>query len=134
MSESKKLALCLLLLRYTVFLVMLMWTIDKFLRPHHAASVFENFYHITGLNNQIIYGIAIAESLLILAFVLGLFKTFTYGAVLMFNSISTFSCFAQYLDPYTNPNLLFFAAWPMLAACFTLSLLRDKDTMLAIGK
>ena len=26
-------------------------------------------------------------------------------------------------------NLLFFAAWPMLAACFALYLLRDLDTL-----
>jgi hypothetical protein len=31
-------------------------------------------------------------------------------------------------------NLLFFAAWPMLAACITLYLLRDLDTLWAMQK
>jgi putative oxidoreductase len=29
-------------------------------------------------------------------------------------------------------NLLFFAAWPMLAACIALYLLRDQDTLLTV--
>jgi hypothetical protein len=34
----------------------------------------------------------------------------------------------QYLNPWEPNNLLFFAAWPMLAACFSLYLLRELDT------
>ena len=30
-----------------------------------------------------------------------------------------------------GPNILFFSAWPMLAACVTLYVLRDFDTMCA---
>jgi hypothetical protein len=37
------------------------------------------------------------------------------------------------LDPFTDANLLFFAAWPMLAACIALFLLREHDTLLSIG-
>jgi hypothetical protein len=46
--------------------------------------------------------------------------------VLLLHAVSTFSSYRQYLDPFNN--LLFFAAWPMLAACFTLYTLRDLDT------
>jgi len=31
-----------------VFLVFLVWTIDKFVRPSHAVGVFENFYGLVG--------------------------------------------------------------------------------------
>lgn len=47
--------------------------------------------------------------------------------MLLLHAVSTFSSFPQYLDPFKN--LLFFAAWPMLAACIALYLLRDLDTM-----
>jgi len=40
-----------------------------------------------------------------------------------------FTC-RQYLNPWQN--LLFFAAWPMLAACVALYLLRDADTLLSV--
>ncbi len=40
---------------------------------------------------------------------------------------------AAALDPLTDANLLFFAAWPMLAACIALFLLCEHDTLLSIG-
>ena len=36
----------------------------------------------------------------------------------------------QYLDGFDN--LLVFSAWPMLAACFTLYLLREYDVLLSV--
>lgn len=69
MDLQRRIPLALLSLRLGVFLVMLMWTLDKFVAPDHAAGIF-------GFD-----------------------------------------------------NLLFFAAWPMLAACFSLYLLRDQDTL-----
>jgi hypothetical protein len=45
------------------------------------------------------------------------------------HGISTVSTFSQYLAPFQGTNLLFYAAWPMLAACVTLYALRDLDTL-----
>ena len=81
-STTKRLPVALLTLRLGVFIVMIMWSLDKFVQPEHTAGVFANFYGLGGL------------------------------------------------DPFNNPNLLFFAAWPMLAACFTLYYLRDQDTLM----
>lgn len=126
-DHEKKLQLSLLLLRVTVFLVMFMWTIDKFLNPVHAAKVYEKFYYIAGLESVLMYVIGIIEIIILLLFLLGYKKKYTYGAVLIFHAISTLSSFKQYLAPFDGTHLLFFAAWPMLAACFTLFLLRDQD-------
>jgi putative oxidoreductase len=132
-DQDKKLQLSLLLLRLSVFLVMFMWTIDKFINPGHAAKVYENFYHIAGLQSVVMYGIAVIEMIILLLFLAGFLKKYTYGAVLIFHAVSTFSSFKQYLSPFEGPALLFFAAWPMLAVCITLFLLRDQDRMLSIG-
>lgn len=125
-NAHSRIPLALLTLRLGVFLVMLMWTLDKFVNPGHAAMVFENFYGIGNLGQAIFYVIGIAELILILAFVIGYKKRLTYGAVFLLHGISTLSSYQQYLAPFDN--LLFFAAWPMLAACFTLYYLRDLDT------
>ena len=130
---EKKLQLSLLFLRVTVFLVMFMWTIDKFINPGHAAKVYESFYYIAGLESIVMYAIGAAEMVLLLLFLAGYKKTLTYGAVLILHAVSTLSSFNQYLAPFEGPNLLFFAAWPMLAACLTLFLLRDQDRMLSVG-
>ena len=126
-EQDDKLQLSLLLLRLAVFLVMFMWTIDKFINPGHAIKVFESFYKIAGMEIIIMYAIGAFEIILLLLFLAGYKKKYTYGAVLVLHAVSTLSSFKQYLAPFDGPNLLFFAAWPMLAACFALFLLRDQD-------
>ena len=130
--DDPRVSLALLWLRLGVFITMLMWTLDKFVQPEHAARVFENFYKLGGLGESIFLILGVLELALILAFVLGVAKRFTYGAVLLLHLASTLSSYQQYLDPFKN--LLFFAAWPMLAACATLYLLRDLDTRLVVGR
>jgi len=121
-----RLGLSLLALRISVFIVMLVWTLDKFLHPAHAAGAYERFYFLGGLGPAAVKAIGAAELVLIVAFVSGVAKRWTYGAVLVLHGVSTVASFRQYLDPFNN--LLFFAAWPMLAACLTLYLLREYDT------
>jgi putative oxidoreductase len=125
--------MALLVLRITVFLVMLIWTIDKFVRPNHAASIYEHFYFLPGLGPTIIYSIGAAELILLIGFVTGFAPRLTYGLVMVLHAASTFSSFRQYFHPYEGPNILFFAAWPMLGACFTLCYLRELDTLWQIG-
>ena len=133
MNTPDRLPLSLLLLRLSVFLVMLMWTIDKILNPDHAAAVYEKFYFIGGVTPTLLLGIALDELALLVAFVAGIAKTYTYGAVLLLHALSTLSSYQQYLNPFEGPNLLFFAAWPMLAACLALFWLRAEDRLLARG-
>ena len=133
MTESSRLPTALLLLRLSVFVVMLIWTIDKFVRPEHAISVLEHFYFIKGVASTVIYTMAAAELLLLFAFVLGLARRVSYGLVFLLHAFSTLSSYAQYLHPFQKGNILFYAAWPMLAACFALYYLRDLDTQFTLG-
>ena len=41
MGNEKRLRISLLLLRLGVFVVMFVWTLDKFVAPDHAARVFD---------------------------------------------------------------------------------------------
>jgi putative oxidoreductase len=123
----------LLILRVTVFLVMLVWTIDKFIRPTHAASVYEHFYSLRGLGPAVVYSIGVVELAILIRFVIGFAPWLTYGLVFLLHAVSTFSSFRQYLHPFEGPNILFFTALPMLGACFTLYYLRDLDTLFRLG-
>jgi len=129
MNRSFRLKLSLLTMRLSVFVVMAMWTIDKFINPGHGAKIFEKFYFIPGLPETAMMGIGVLESIVLVGFVLGLFKKWTYGAVLLFHAVSTFSSWQQYLSPFEGPHLLFFAAWPMLSGCLLLFLLREEDSL-----
>jgi len=125
---GKRVSLALLLLRLSIFLVLFMWVLDKFIKPDHAAQVLQFFYGIGGLGAAPVYILGVIQLLIVLAFVVGFQKKFTYAVVLAMHAASTLVSYRNYLDPFTSPNLLFFAAFPMLAGCFALYLLRDLDT------
>jgi len=130
MDTNRRLAISLFFIRITVFLVMFMWALRKYFDPVHAGKLFEKYYFISGLNETLIYGIVALQLILIVVFLFGIAKFWSYGLVMLLHAGSTLSPMMAYFAPYEGNHLLFFTAWPMLAACVTLFLLRDNDTML----
>jgi putative oxidoreductase len=57
----RRLAVSLLLLRLSLGLVMMVWAFDKILNPDHGAAVFESFYGLRGVGEQVIRMIGIAQ-------------------------------------------------------------------------
>ncbi|NEZ02855.1 hypothetical protein G4Y73_01675 [Wenzhouxiangella sp. XN201] len=131
MFKNKKLPIALFIMRVSVFIVMAMWSIDKLVNPGHATAVFENFYFISGMSSTILLVIGLVQLAIEIAFVLGLWKFWTYGFVMITHAVSTLSSWQQYLDPFNN--MLFLAAIPMLGACIALFMLRDEDRHLSLG-
>ena len=122
-ENNKSLQISLLLLRLGVFLVFFMWTMDKLLRPVRQKEFLPEF----GANLTPVIGIL--ELVIVFLFLLGILKLFSYGFVFVLHLISTVSTYERYLVPFEDKNLLYFAAWPMLAACAALLLLRAEDTL-----
>jgi hypothetical protein len=120
-----------LLLKLSLVLVMMVWAFDKILNPSHGAGVLDAFYGVSGVGEQVIRGMGIVQALIVLGFLLGVAKTWTYGAVLLMHAVTTLVSFKVYLEPLEN--ILFFSAWPMLAGFITLFLLRDEDRIAAFG-
>lgn len=131
MTDNDRIGYALFSLRVGVFVVMFIWTLDKILNPEHALKVYEKFYYIPAdVAAPLMMFIAVAEMVIILAFLGGLKKRITYGLVLLFHGVSTFSSWKMYIEPFSN--MLFWAAWPMLAACFALYILRDMDSKFTV--
>jgi hypothetical protein len=129
-ATQNPLKVSLLLLRISIFIVFFMWALDKFINPSHTAAVFSTFYFYDGLSVNLAYGIGAAQFLLLFTFISGIKKKFSYGLIFFIHLVSTLSSYERYLDPWAGANLLFFAAWPMLAAIAALYLLREEDTLL----
>lgn len=127
----RRLALCLLLLRLSTGLVMMVWACDKLINPEHGAAVLAGFYGVSGVGEQIVRAIGAIQALIVIGFLLGFARTWTYGAVLLMHAVTTFVSWSAYLEPLKN--ILFFAAWPMLAALMTLFLFRNEDRIASIG-
>ncbi|MEP0071170.1 MAG: hypothetical protein ABJE79_00575 [Marinomonas sp.] len=130
----EKLEWSLLGLRLGVFIVLLMWTLDKFVNPEHAAIVFKAFYSIPELSSGISYLMGGLQLALVLSFLIGLQKRWVTLVILIMHLSSTLVSFGRYMDPWGPSNLLFFAAWPMLAAIVMLYLLREFDNKFSISK
>lgn len=67
------------------------------------------------------------------AFVTGVARRCSYGLVLLLYALSTLAYWRQYLHPFAGEHMLFFVAWPMLAACVALYALRDADSLTVPG-
>ena len=108
---------------------MVPWTLLKLLSPERAAGVFGKYYLLPGMEAWFFYVVGTIQLLVLIGFALGYLKIWTYGLVLGMHALSTLTSWRAYLEP----NMLFYAAWPMLAACIALFLMRDLDTLASPG-
>lgn len=122
----------LFLLRLGVSLVLGMWVLNKLVNPAGTSGMMQHFYGAPEIGPGVSYAMGAAQGFIVLAFLIGSRKRVATALVFLMHLGSTLSPIAKYLDPWTSPNLLFFAAWPMLAAIAALYLLRDYDTLFSM--
>ena len=129
---KQRLRVALFLMRVSVFLVMIMWSLSKLLDPDGAAGIFEGLYYIQALGVASMAAVGLFQMAIEVLFLLGIARFWTYGFVLITHGISAIASWQQYLNPIDH--MLFLAAIPMLAACLTLFLLRDDDQLFTMGR
>lgn len=134
MGRARCLELGLAVIRLTAAVFFLVWFVEKIVAPERAAGVFQAFYFVESLPTMGAVVIGGVQTAIILAFACGLWKLWTYGAVLLMHAVSTFSTVAQLADPYNGINHLFWAAVPVLGALVALFILREEDTWLTLGR
>ena len=130
MDDEKRLAICLLILRVSVFFEGLLWALSKIFRPDQALKMFSAFYHINALPMSAYYVVGLIQVVVLLAFLIGFKKTMSYSLVALLQLVAALAPYNQYLQPFSGPNILFFAAWPTFAACLTLFMMREFDVLL----
>ncbi|MEM8721202.1 MAG: DoxX protein [Cyanobacteria bacterium P01_G01_bin.39] len=132
MKHQQQLKIGLALIRLSTGIFFLIWSVEKIIKPETTQKIFAKFYMME-ISPTIAIGIGVLQTLLVLAFMAGLFKIWTYGAILGMHAVSTISTFRELLSPYEAINHLFWAAVPLLAALIALFLLREEDLLLTIG-
>lgn len=131
-APDRELEISLALIRFATAGFLLVWVFDKLLNDQGAMRTFSKYYTEVSAS-EAIFAVGIAQLILVLAFAAGLFKTLTYGAVTLMHAASTFASYERYMDPLARPNILFWAAVPVLAAMIALFILRRRDRLLTIG-
>jgi putative oxidoreductase len=132
MTDEGKLLISLAIIRISIGIFFLVWSIEKIVAPELAQKVFKNFY-FSEISPGVSVILGIIQTIIVLAFIAGLFKTFSYGALLGMHTVSVLSTYQQLLNPYQPPNHLFWAGVPVLAALVALFILRKSDRLLAIN-
>ncbi|MEQ8823163.1 MAG: hypothetical protein RIC14_02185 [Filomicrobium sp.] len=131
-ARDMPLEIGLLSIRVTCAALFLVWSIDKILYPDHAALVFKVFY-FSQISEQVAVGLGVIQTAIILAFLIGAFKTWTYGALLLMHTVSVVSTWEKLLTPYAgNRQILFWGAVPVVAALLLLFLVRKRDRLLSV--
>ncbi len=129
MTTQNRLPVMLLILRFSIAAFFAVWAVEKIVAPELAARVFETFYvEAPSLLSLQITGVL--QMAVIVLFLLGIAKTWTYGALLAMHTVSKISTWERLLTPFEAPNHLFWAAVPTLAALLLLFVLRDEDRLL----
>lgn len=128
---KNRLRIPLFLLRLTVGLFLLQWSLEKIIRPDKTLGIFDHFYNIdlSVSFSQVLGG---AELLLVAAILTGFKRRIVYGIAFVLHLGSTVSTWPQLIDPYSGGNHLFAAAVPLLAALWLLFRLAEYDDFLSL--
>lgn len=132
MSRAEPLQVALLVLRVSLAAFFLVWSVEKILAPELALRVFQTFY-FSSPSTEILIALGVLQTAIVLAFLTGLFKTWTYGLLLAMHAVSTASSWERLINPYEPPNHLFWAAIPVFGALLALFLLRRRDNLLTLS-
>jgi putative oxidoreductase len=126
----------LLILRLTLALFFAQWSIEKFIHPEAAASIFAHFYGLQ-ISAMIAYVFGAVELAFTIGLLVGVARTIALGGLIVIHGISVLVSWYQLLHPWAAvPNHLFIASIPVLGGLVALFLLRDRDTLwvLEIGQ
>lgn len=127
----QRIAIALAILRVTLGLFLLVWGLEKFIIPDRSIEIYGYFYGLSA-SAAVTYVLGALESVLALAIVIGAFRRWSYGIGLLIHAVTTIVTLRLILDPWGlisgEPQHLFVAAVPLLAAFLALYLLRELDT------
>ena len=130
-GRDRPLAISLAVMRLSTGAFFLIWALEKILAPDVARRVFETFY-ASSPSDTVLALIGIAQGAIVLAFMAGVLRFWTTGALLAMHTVSMAVSVPRLIDPFTPPNHLFWAGVPVIALLAGLLILRQRDTLLVL--
>ena len=132
-TDDRPLAVSLAVLRLSTGAFFLIWAAEKIVAPDVARRVFETFYFSSPSDTTLLVT-GLLQAAVVLAFMAGVLRFWTYGALLAMHAVSVLSSTPRLLDPFSPPNHLFWAGVPVLALLLVLFVLRGRDTLLVVRR
>jgi hypothetical protein len=128
-TTDKRAAAALLILRFFLGIFLLQWAVEKLILPSATIRIAENFYGMS-LSAGASYALGIAELILSLALLFGVYRTISYGLSLLVHTVTVIVSWRQLFDPFGLAKVgshLWISTWPTWGAFAALFLLRDWD-------
>lgn len=128
--QRRQFGAALAILRIALGLFLLVWGLEKFIVTERSVAIYGYFYGIS-VSTTVTYALGALESALALAIIIGAFRRWSYGIALLVHAATTVATVRLIIDPWGlisgEPQHLYLAAVPILAAFAALYLLRDLD-------
>ena len=132
---DKRIPAALLILRFFLAIFLLQWSIEKLMLPDAAARIASGFYGLT-LPAPASYALGVAELILSLALLLGVYRTVSYGLSLLVHTVTVVVSWRQLFDPWGLAkigNHLWISTWPTWGGFAALFLMRQRDSWTVDG-
>ena len=133
MTNEKRLEIGLFVMRFSIGIFFLALMIQKLVTTLATQEIFKGFYAFE-IPTAALYPLLFIAAFLIVAFLSGLYKTFSYGALLGMQLVYLSVMYNEMLDPSKPDYVLFWGSIPLLGALITLFLLRDNDNFLTYNQ
>ncbi|WP_045391600.1 hypothetical protein [Falsirhodobacter sp. alg1] len=129
-----RIPVALLIMRLTIAAFFAAWSSLKFYRPEWFENVFKNVYGLEFASQNMSWVVGLIQMLLVLLFVIGFLRTYTYGAIALMLCAGVVGSIPSLMEYTTYPNNLMWAGVPTLGAAISLFLLRDYDRYTVDGQ
>ena len=135
MTQDRRIEIALLIIRITAAIFMGLWATLKFHHPEWQRNIFEGAYNISffTVTDNLSYFLGTAQIIIILAFVSGFMRTWTYGLVMLMSAAGVLGSLGSFMTYYNYPKNLMLTSIPTLGALIALFILRDMDNLFSLS-
>ena len=135
MTQERRIEIALLIIRLTAAIFIGLWATLKFHHPEWQRNIFEGAYNISFLTitDNLSYFLGTVQIIIILAFVSGFMRTWTYGAMMLMSAAGVIGSLGSFMTYYNYPKNLMLTSIPTLGALIALFILRDMDNLFSLS-
>ncbi len=135
MKQERRIEIALLVIRVTAAIFLGLWATLKFHRPEWQRNIFEGSYNISffTVTDNLSYFLGGIQIIIVLAFVSGFMRTYTYGLVMLMSAAGVIGSLGSFLTYYNYPKNLLLTSIPTLGALIALFILRDMDNLFSMS-
>ena len=129
-GARRRFGFALAILRVALGLFLLVFALEKFIISDTTVAIYQHLYGVSA-SPALVYALGALEVLLAITIIVGAFRRWSYALGLLVHGATTIATARLIIDPWGlisgEPQHLYFAAVPVLAAFAALYLLRDLD-------